>query len=42
MKETNEGGMLFELTHRNQFKTDRKEDRIVFHIINMKLAEKFV
>lgn len=40
--ETGTDGMIIELTHRNQFQTDRKEDQIIFHVQNQKSAEQWL
>ncbi|KAI1714205.1 FYVE zinc finger domain-containing protein [Ditylenchus destructor] len=41
-EERPEGGYLIELTHRNQFQTERKEDKLVFWMTHQKLAEKWI
>ncbi|KAI1711295.1 FYVE zinc finger domain-containing protein [Ditylenchus destructor] len=41
-EERPDGGHLIELTHRNQFQTERKEDKLVFWMKHTVLAEKWI
>uniref|UniRef100_A0A915CTY1 Uncharacterized protein n=1 Tax=Ditylenchus dipsaci TaxID=166011 RepID=A0A915CTY1_9BILA len=40
--EKEDGGCLIQLTHRNQFQTDRKEDKVTFQVMHAKSAEKWL
>jgi hypothetical protein len=41
-KELDNGGRVFELLHRNQIQTDRKDQVIAFRVEHSKSAEKLV
>lgn len=40
--ENDDGSCIFEISHRNQFQTDRKEEKIVFTVLNSRSAEKWL